>query len=527
MPYTIRNLKEYKQKLNAYDVHTFVNVSNSYRDFLYRIKVNKFRHIVDLDLSFDSPVTVISGGNKIGKTSVLLLISCSFDNFKHIDPTTPDTLFRKFTWKDVIKFTRDETDRGGYSYELVWRLGASPEKHGEGKRGLGKQSWTGLGKLSHTGRTNAKIMNREVRFIDLDRVHPARGCSKRLVYKASHAAKEELDIEIVNLYKYVFRVSENIKIYQTGSHINKRVFLIEHPHVEGSEAYSSYNDASGEEALLNMFIEMVEAGENALIMIDELECGIHPETQRRLADVIQYLSWTKKQQYIITTHSATLLSAFPQKSRKLIEMNNDRYHVVSSPAVETVFSKLDSTAHPLIKLYCEDDVAKYCIDKMLVKINEEKPYFSRNINVIISGPANEVAGDYERHKYLYNQMIPKQGYCCVLDGDIRNNPNYNHYVGNNNEYVEFLYSNEPPEKFLCGAYLDAHPNNALQAFLEQENHHDAFQEMVNLGLAVTFLDALGLCWDCFSQTAGFTTMYTSFKQFVFRTMLDFSQVNDQ
>lgn len=523
MPYTLRNLKEYKRKLNAYNVRTFTDVDNSYRDYLYRIKINRFRHVEDLDLSFDSPVTIISGENKIGKTSVLLLISCSYDNFRHIDPTTPETLFRKFTWKDVIKFTKDETDRGGYSYELFWRLGSSKEKHGEGKRGLGKQSWTGLGKLSHTGRTNAKIMNREVRFIDLDRVHPARGCSKRLVYKASHAPKIELADEIVELYKYVFRISEDIRIYQTGSHINKRVFLIEHVLDGDAESYSSYNDASGEEALLNMLTEMIEAGDNALIMIDELECGIHPETQRRLADVIQYLSWTKKQQYIITTHSATLLSAFPRKSRKLIERINDCYHVVHNPAVGTVFSKLDSTAHPLVKLYCEDDVAKYCIDKMMVKVNEERPYFSRIFNVIISGAANEVAQDYERHKHLYEQMIPKQGYCCVLDGDMRTNPHYSHYFGDENEYVEFLYSDEAPEKFLCRAFLDAQPNHDLMAFLEQENHHDAFQEMENLGLAANPSDALSMCWNCFSQTDGFVKMYDSFKNFVFRTLTYFSQ----
>ena len=526
MSYTLSNLKEYKQKMDACDIHAFLDVNRSYRDYLYRIQINKFRHISGLDLSFDSPVTIISGENKIGKTSVLLLISCSFDNFWHIDSTTPDTLFRKFTWKDVIKFTRDETDKGGYSYELFWRVGSSPEKHGEGKRGLGKPSWTGLGKLSHTGRMNAKIMNREVRFIDLDRVHPARGCSNRLIYKASHAEKEELSEEIVNLYKYVFRIPDNIKIYQTGSHINKRVFLIEHLENGGAESYSSYNDASGEEALLNMLLEMIEAGDNALILIDELECGIHPETQRRLADVIQYLSWTKKQQYIITTHSATLLSAFPQKSRKLIELNSGGYHVVPHPAVETVFSKLDSTAHPLIKLYCEDDVAKFCIDKMLIKISEEKPFFNRNFNVIISGPANEVVSDYERHKSLYKQMVPRQGYCCILDGDMRANPKYTHYLSNNNEYVEFLYSNEPPEKFLCRAYLLEKPHKELEAFINLENHHEVLREMVNLGLAVNSSDALGLCWNCFSQTRGYTIMYESFKQFVYRTMLDFSKYDE-
>lgn len=527
MPYTLRNIEEYKKKLARYDVSTFTNVDESYLHFLNRIKVNAFRHIHDLDMSFESPVTIISGGNRVGKTSVLLLIACSFDSFKHIDPTTPDTLFRKFTWKDVIRFTSDETDSGGYSYELFWRLGSGAEKHGEGKRGVGKQSWTGLGKLSHTGRMNAKIMNREVRFIDLDRMHPARGCSKRLNYKASHAAKIQLNEEIVNYYKYIFRIPNDIKIYQTGSHINKRVFLIEYPHDGVREAYSSYNDASGEEALLNMLIDMTEAGDNALILIDELECGIHPETQRRLANIIQYLSWTKKQQYIITTHSATLLSAFPQISRKLIEINNDGdFEVISKPAVDTVFSKLDSVAHPLIKLYCEDDIALYCVKKMLVAINREHPSFDRIVNIIISGPACDVKGDYERHKILYKQMVPKQGYCCVLDGDMKDKPEYSGYIGNVDEFVEFLYSDKAPEKFLCDAYLAVNPNEDLQSFIELEDHHRLFAEMVRLGLAADRHDALITCWNCFEGTAGHESMFTDFKTFIFRVVHHFSQVSD-
>lgn len=526
MTYSLSNIGIYKDKLVKNDVAVFSNVGDSYRDFLTRIKVNAFRHITDLDMCFDSPVTVISGGNRIGKTSILLLIACSFENFRHIDSTRPETLFRRFSWRDVISFTRDEKDKGGYSYELYWRVGDSAIKHGEGKREIGKQSWTGLGKLSHTGRVNAKIKNREVRFIDLDRVHPARGCSRRLNYKASHSVKEPLSEEIVDFYKYIFRISGEIRIYQTGSHINKRVFLIEHKSHGEQDAYSSFNDASGEEALLNMLIDMTEAGDNALILIDELECGIHPETQRRLADIIQYLSWTKKQQYIITTHSATLLSAFPPKSRKLIELNNGAYNVVSQPAVETVFSKLDSEGHPLVKLYCEDSVASFCIKKLLLEINREKQYFSRLFNVVESGPASEVKRDYERHKLLYCQLTPRQGYCCVFDGDKRKEVGYREYLNNKDDYVGFLFSDSAPEIFLCNAYLSAFPNNALSSFLSIENHHKAFDEMVRLGLATDRKDALFICWQAFLSSSDYHIVYEDFKAFAYKVMLDFSRSTD-
>lgn len=521
--YTINNIEEYKRRLDENDINSFINARSSYRDFLKRLKINSFRHIRNLDIAFDSPVTVVSGENRIGKTSLLLLIACSYENFRHIDSTKPDTLFRPFSWRDVICFTKDETDKGGYSYELFWRVGSSGELHGVGKRNLGKQSWTGLGKRSTSNRVNAKIKNREVRFLDLDRVNPARGCSRRLNYKASHAAKEPLSQEVIDFYKYIFEIPDDITIYQTGSHINKRVFLIENTRASVSEAYSSYNDASGEEALLNMLLEMTSAGENALILIDELECGIHPETQRRLADIIQYLSWTKKQQYIITTHSATLLSAFPLKSRKLIEYNNGSYNVISRPAVETVFSKLDSSSHPLVKVYCEDDVAAFCIEKVLTEINKTHSCFSKNFNVVKSGAANDVKHDYERHKRLYNQLMPKQGYCCVFDGDMRNNGDYSSYVDNPNEFVEFLYSDEPPEVFLCRAYLAKNPSSRLESFLSYQDHHAVFAEMVNRGLAADNNDARSLCWQAFAQSAGYNSMFEVFKNFFYRVMIYFSQ----
>ncbi|MDT3388166.1 MAG: AAA family ATPase [Bacteroidota bacterium] len=522
MAYSLNNINGYKRSLDENNVAVFSDTTNSYRDFLFRIKVNSFRHIRDLDISFDSPVTIISGGNKIGKTSVLLLIACSYVRFLHIDSTKPDTLFRPFSWRDVISFTKDETDNGGYSYELFWRVANSPVKHGEGKRGEGKQSWTGLGKLSHTGRVNAKIMNREVRFIDLDRIHPARGCSRRLNFKASHSRKQPLAREIVDCYKYIFRIAEDINIFQTGSHINKRVYLIERVNGNNREAYSSFNDASGEEALLNMLVDMWEAGDNALLLIDELECGIHPETQRRLADIIQYFSWVKKQQYIITTHSATLLSAFPQKSRKLIEVNHGVYSVISKPAVETVFSKLDSEQHPLVRLYCEDEIAAFCLKKLLIRISEEKSSFSKLINVVRSGPADKVRSDYERHKVLYSQMIPRQGYCCVFDGDMRNQQGFRKYIGDDAELVFFLPSDQAPELFLCEAYLNESPNEQLQAFIRIGNHHDVFNEMVRLGIAVSRDDALATCWQAFSRTGGFDQFYQEFRDFMFKVVVRFT-----
>ncbi len=153
-----RKISEYKKALNEYDVKSFNNnIDRSYLHMLLRVDVKKFRHITNLKMGIDHPITVIAGTNKVGKTSMLLLIACSFEEFWKYDSTKPDTAFKKATWKDVISFTTKETDKGGYEYVLKWRLG-DKTYDGIGKRNTGaKTSWTGLGKASKSNERMLKL----------------------------------------------------------------------------------------------------------------------------------------------------------------------------------------------------------------------------------------------------------------------------------------------------------------------------------------------------------------------------------
>lgn len=516
-----------KKLLEENDIRKFSGVNRSYRQMLLHIDVKKFRHIEKLQIAINHPITVFAGMNKIGKTSVLLLVACSFENFWKYDSTKPDTELKKATWRDVISFTKKETDNGAYEYALKWRLG-DKVLDGTGKRNSGaKTSWTGLGKVSKEAqRINAKIKGRDVRFIDLERILPAREFTRRLNYKASISQEIPVNEDVKECFKYILEIPDDISIYQIGSHINKRAFLIK-KNIDGQvESYSSYNAASGEESLLNLLIDINDAPDESLILIDELECGIHPSLQRRLADIIQYISWTKKQQFIITTHSATLLSAFPMNSRKLIEINQvGNYNVVSRPAVNTVFSKMDCIAHPLVDLYCEDDIAKGIIRSLLIKINEEKKGFDKLVNIVMSGPKDEVRNDYERHKRNFSQLLPKKGFCCVFDGDVFNDKVYDKYK-KDEEFSFFLYPYREPEYVLLSAYLEKTPNPALSYFIKHDDIHQGFSKMVELGLAADAKDAYSKCWMVFTKTADYNTLFEQFKGFIFRVIQYFNNLSD-
>ena len=160
MALQLQNLEDKKRRLNNCNTGVFTDAQNSFTNFLRALKVNEFRHIQDLELAFEHPVTVISGTNKVGKTSLLLLIACSFENFRKVDSTSPAGQLKDHNWSDVLTFTSHENVTNDYSYELKWRVGAS-DREGEGKRLASSQAWSGLGrKNSDTNPLHTRLLTR-------------------------------------------------------------------------------------------------------------------------------------------------------------------------------------------------------------------------------------------------------------------------------------------------------------------------------------------------------------------------------
>lgn len=522
----LQNIEYAKSRLDRYDPNTFGDANNSFRFFLNKLKVHDFRHIKDLELIFNHPITVITGTNKVGKTSILLLIACSHENFKKYDSTKPETDLRNHSWGDVLSFTQHETMTRDYYYELFWRVGDS-RRSGWGKRTVAGKKWNGLGKLSSDlTRINAKIREKEVRLIDLERLLPVRNFSNSLIRKITAAAQERLHEDVERAFSYILDIPDPVQIHKIGSHINKVAYLIS-PAGAVAEPYSSYNAASGEESLINILIEIIETPGDSLILIDEIEAGLHPSVQRKLANVIQYISWHHKKQFIVTTHSPSLLSAFSQGSRKFIEKRPDgTFNTISKISVNTAFSKMDAKAYPLVQLYCEDDEAKFIINNIMLGINERIKYFDRLVNIVTSGGINEVKNDYERHKRNYDQLRLKLGYCAVFDGDCKNDPKYSSYHRNSKEFSFFLYPYQAPEKFLVRAYLNANPNEQLATAFTFNDHHALFQEMVILGLAHNTSQALQLCWESFKTTPEFSKLKDELEKFLIKTTTYFSYLSD-
>lgn len=425
---------------------------------------------------------------------------------------------RPHSWNDVLSFTKHENIGEDYSYELDWRL-AEKENAGVGKRLARTKSWSGLGKKAK-GRMNAKIKEREVRLVDLERLLPARNFSNSLLRKTYNTQEHPLSAELAEAYCYVFDMAyqDSFQILELAGHVNKHCYLIK----DGSNTYSSYNAASGEEALIILLRDVIESPHDSLILIDEMEAGLHPSIQRKLADILAYFSWEHKKQFVVTSHSPTLLEAFPPKSRKFIEINDGGYRTISGISPQAALSKMDAQGHPLVRLYCEDDLAEYLIKKQLVELSKTHKHIERLFQILRSGPADMVKCDLFRQKHHYRSELKMLGYCAIIDGDYAEKQGYKEFAWKT-ENLLFLYPHKAPETFLVESYLKSSPNTTLEADLDTVNKHALFKKMVTLGLAADESDARSICYQSFQNSTDYEKHRSELQVFLISIAKQFSK----
>ena len=432
-----------KKKINPNRDRDFVDSldlakEKIYPKFLKSIELEPFRHIKLLRVNFNHPISVISGTNRSGKSTILMAIACSHFNF--IKRNTQNGNLERHTWSSLMQFTNRDIQTEDWTYYITYKIGNKIDRK-RGQRKKTTKKWNGIGKKE------SQFDFRDVVFIDLDRILPARNFSKVIYYRSKTASGIEVspsNSKIIEEYiSYI--LEENFSLNKLATYQDKDIFKY-----KNANEYSSYNAATGEEVLAKIIIDIVEAKKDSLILIDEIEVGLHPKVQRKLIEVLYNISRNDSKQFIITSHSQTTLSSLPDTSRVFLEKDYyGNFKCIQNISVNAALSKMDSEYYPLIDLYCEDDIANKIINKTL--INLQTTHSLTNIkdlvNVIVSGSANKTYNYFSVHKETYSYKKIKTGYACILDGDMQGK-----YTSDDN--LHFLYSTKSPEYFLTEKYLE-------------------------------------------------------------------------
>lgn len=483
-----------------------LTVENNFPKFLKAIKLEPFRHIPSLTVNFNHPISIISGTNRSGKSTILMAIACSHFNF--VKRNSQNGNLDRHTWSSLMHITNKDVQSEDWTYYITYKTGNKIETK-RGQRKHTTKKWNGIGKKE------SQFKFRDVVFIDLDRILPARNFSRVIFNKTKSASEHTIStnnsIIIEEYLSYV--LEETFELNKLATYQDKDIFKY-----KNSNQYSSYNAATGEEVLTKIIIDIVEANRDSLILIDEIEIGLHPKVQRRLIDVLYNIASNDNKQFILSSHSQTILSSVPDKARIFIEKDySNNFKSIENISVNAALSKMDSISYPLIDLYCEDDIAEKIIRKVLTNLqtNNNLSNISDLVNIIISGSANKTYNYFTVHKETFKFKKIKTGFACILDVDMRT-------AFPQEENLFHLYSNKSPELFLAEMYQEINPNGNLEYHINNSDNHCLFDKMNQLGIGSSKDEAFNLCWEVFKDSTDGIVHINDLENFLIQMLQKYS-----
>ena len=197
-------------------------------------------------------------------------------------------------------------------------------------------------------------MKRDVVFLGIERIVPHSEKSQSISYSKSFSdqGKSGWENEVKDTVGKI--LGKNYENFQFVSHSKYRLPLV----VSNKQTYSGFNMGAGENALFEVFSIMHSISEGALIVIDEIELGLHSEAQKKFIHHLKLLSEKRKIQIICTTHSKEIFGQLPDEARLFVESINGESIVTHSISPDFAFSKLSAENQLELCLLVEDSVAK-------------------------------------------------------------------------------------------------------------------------------------------------------------------------
>ena len=126
----------------------------------------------------------------------------------------------------------------------------------------------------------------------------------------------------------------------------------------GDVRYSEFHMSSGERTILRMSKDLSEL-EDALVLIDEVETGLHPHTQQQVMLELQRIALRQRLQVVVASHSAVVLNSVPPDARIVLDRERWPGDVRRLPAYRDVVQRsLYGQSIDRLSILCQDDVAE-------------------------------------------------------------------------------------------------------------------------------------------------------------------------
>ena len=369
--------------------------------FLSEIRLDGIRGFNNLRVVFDYPVSVIAGGNTTGKSTVLFAAACAYrvpgaGNKDFV----PSTLFPYFSPKlgerqDILQRITLE-----FNYQTP-----------DGMRSMRWRRSKGWNR-SFFGRKNASQPERQVylrTLSNLSNPSEVRGVlsMSRLKSEPEETPLTPSQIEFVQ-QMLPFKYTEVVDL----SSGNKNLLFAAQ---EGGAAYSELHMAAGERAILRLSQEITQLN-GALVLIDEVEAGLHPWVQQLLMLHLQQLALRNDLQIIVTSHSPVVLDSVPLNGKIFLDRDESSGEVVVRPAYrDLIQNALYGRSNEALKLLCEDEIAEGILEGVFDFLLPQERIKWESIHI----GRDTGASEFPMHARALAKFGQIQDTVFILDGDQR------------------------------------------------------------------------------------------------------------
>ena len=373
--------------------------SDDTRATLQSIALEKgnIRGIGPLTIVFDYPISAFAGSNGSGKSTVLALAACAFHNVKtgFIPPLRAHSYY---TFKDFFVQSDDEMPPDG----IAIRYGIRYDNWaGKIKKGLNFQTRT----KRKGGRWSdyETRVKRNVIYFGVQRVVPHFERSVSKSYRSRFKPGTLQAAQRVRIATIAGRILgktyDDFDSYNYGKYSLPKVSSL-------GISYSGFNMGAGESAVFEILTSLFLSGSGTLVVIDEIELGLHEKAQLRLIEQLKELCLELKCQIICSTHSYAILNSLPPEARFFIETNGPASILTKGISAEFACGKMGKPNAEELDVFVEDENAKSIVLLMLPLSVRKRC----KIHAIGSHSAvlRQMSGRYMEHV---------ENCICILDGD--------------------------------------------------------------------------------------------------------------
>ena len=384
-----------------------------------KLDIHSFRLFKDVSLTLGSRITVITGTNAVGKSTILGLLGNSSELKKKEGAPILKPRFRcEFSeiFKMSQEFDKKEPKVATVTFdtgkELYYRISWQKNKDKDTNRG---------------------------RLIPNSEVDGSKSSAKNPLGEAILSTNKnkpfKISEDLLNTYSNILSLHETIE-YTNEVHltdIQKKVSF-----GVNTSTYNYISNSAGQDNLAQILLAVESFAklkekqgddyQGGLLLIDELDAALHPSAQVKLFKYLYDISKKLSLQIVFTTHSITLLEYAIKKrdesyhsnateSPILVHYFSRANHEISpkhydSPDIDKIRDLLTESismvSKPKVKIISEDAEARWLIKELI-----PDEYISKIDLLDTTVGSNEVISLAKCDRSFFNNRV------IIIDGDIR------------------------------------------------------------------------------------------------------------